>query len=344
MKRFSLLVFSLLSIVLFSSCDSKSVVTRATGMAYEVMVVMDEELWEGETGTLLHSELSAPIDGLPQVEPKLKVMQVKPKEFNGFLTYIRNIIQVNISADHYTKVSVKAEENLWANGQMVLTINAPSKEAFELYMAEHEGDIADYFVATEMRRTIKLLEDTYSGKMNEMLADYGMSMHAPEEMKSYRQGDDFVWASNNANTGRTDIVVYTFPYTDKNAFTAEYLLEKRDSVLKANIPGSFPGSFMTTEHRFGVSYTPITINGAYCAEMRGLWKVQGDMMGGPFVSLARLDEKNQRVVVAEAFVFAPETDKRNFMRRAEAALYTLRLPGEAELPAEDFAPYRVAID
>ena len=47
--------------------------------------------------------------------------------------------------------------------------------------------------------------------------------------------------------------------------------------------------------------------------------MKGDMMGGPFVSHARLDEKNNRVVVVEGFVFAPETDKRNFIRRIESA-------------------------
>ncbi len=68
--------------------------------------------------------------------------------------------------------------------------------------------------------------------------------------------------------------------------------------------------------------------------MRGLWKMQGDMMGGPFVSHIRLDEANNRVVVAEAFVYAPETSKRNYIRRMEASLFTLRLPGEFDEPAE----------
>jgi hypothetical protein len=40
-------------------------------------------------------------------------------------------------------------------------------------------------------------------------------------------------------------------------------------------------------------------------------------------------------VVAEGFVFAPETDKRNFIRRIEAALYTLRLPGEFDKSVEE---------
>ena len=69
--------------------------------------------------------------------------------------------------------------------------------------------------------------------------------------------------------------------------------------------------------------------------MRGLWRMQGDMMGGPFVCHTRLDEKNHRVVVAEGFVYAPETDKRNFMRRIEAALFTLRLPGEFDEPVTE---------
>ena len=106
-------------------------------------------------------------------------------------------------------------------------------------------------------------------------------------------------------------------------------------VLKENLPGAFPESYMTTESRFGVDYTPITVNGKYCGVLRGLWKMVGDMMGGPFVSHVRLDEKNNRVVVAEGFVFAPETDKRNFIRRIEAALYTLRLPGEFEKSVEE---------
>ena len=65
--------------------------------------------------------------------------------------------------------------------------------------------------------------------------------------------------------------------------------------------------------------------------MRGLWKVVGDMMGGPFVSHIRLDEQNQRIVVVEGFVYAPETNKRNYIRRLEASLFTLRLPGEMEV-------------
>ena len=41
------------------------------------------------------------------------------------------------------------------------------------------------------------------------------------------------------------------------------------------------------------------------------------------------------MIVAEGFVYAPETEKRNFIRRIEASLYTLRLPDELEQPMEE---------
>ena len=52
--------------------------------------------------------------------------------------------------------------------------------------------------------------------------------------------------------------------------------------------------------------------------------MRGDAMGGPYVSHAVKSPANGHTVVAEAFVYAPETRKRNRLRQTEAALYTLR--------------------
>ena len=60
-------------------------------------------------------------------------------------------------------------------------------------------------------------------------------------------------------------------------------------------------------------------------------------MGGPYVSHMRLDEKNQRIIVAEVFVYSPDKLKRNLIRQMEASLYTLRLPGEQKDAQEEAA-------
>lgn len=330
-----MLISLCMMMVLLMSCTSSPVGKRATGLAYEVVVVMKSAEWEGPSGKALKQQLTSDVPGLPQSEPALRITYADPSQFNGLLTYVRNILIVNIDPNIYTKASLGFESDRWATGQVVVTLTAPSEEVFLEYMEANPRTLVDFFVKVEMDRAVARLEKGYSSIVAEHLrANHNLMIKAPADMTYYRDTTDFFWASNNANTGRTDLIVYTFPYTDPNTFTAGYLVAKRDSVLKVNLPGAFPDSYMTTESRFGIDYTPITVNGKYCGVVRGLWKMVGDMMGGPFVSHVRLDEKNNRVVVAEGFVFAPETDKRNFIRRVEASLYTLSLPGEFDKQAK----------
>ena len=330
-----MLISLCMMMVLLMSCTSSPVGKRATGLAYEVVVVMKSAEWDGPSGKALKQQLTSDVPGLPQSEPALRITYADPSQFNGLLTYVRNILIVNIDPNIYTKASLGFESDRWATGQVVVTLTAPSEEVFLEYMEANPRTLVDFFVKVEMDRAVARLEKGYSSVVAEHLrANHNLMIKAPADMTYYRDTTDFFWASNNANTGRTDLRVYTFPYTDPNTFTADYLVAKRDSVLKVNLPGAFPDSYMTTESRFGIDYTPITVNGKYCGVVRGLWKMVGDMMGGPFVSHVRLDEKNNRVVVAEGFVFAPETDKRNFIRRVEASLYTLSLPGEFDKQAK----------
>ena len=349
MKTHSLFSIFLLLFVLLTGCSSGgggSLLPQGTGNAYEAVVVLDRNLWNSKAGSAIRDELRASIPGLPQPEVAFKISEVYPQVFNGLLRYAKNIMVVNIDPASFTMVSLKYDQNLWAQNQMILSLNAPDEDSVVEYLNRRSGVVVDFFTRAEMNRAIRLLEKTYSSSMSNKLFDkYEIRLNLPTDMTSYRDTTDFFWVSNNANTGLTNVVVYTFPFTDSDTFTIDYLINKRDSVLKENLPGSFPNSYMATEVRGDIFYEPITLHGKYCGVMRGLWKMVGDMMGGPFVSHVRLDEKNNRIVVVEGFVYAPETEKRNLMRRIEAALYTLRLPGEYDIPiSESMAANREEIN
>ena len=339
MKEMRMYVFAasvLLLLAGLSGCSPRPVTAKATGLAYEIIVTMRQDLWKSPAGEAIKNDLDTDLPGLPQSEPAFKITYVPPQHFNGLFTYVRNILIVNIDPSAYTQVSVRTENDKWTKGQMVMTINSPDSESITEHMKSNSTFISDFFSQIEMRRGIEQAAGSYSPiVMDNLKSRFDIMLNAPSEMSFIRNEQDFFWTSNNANTGRMDIVVYTFPYTDQNTFTQEYLVAKRDSILQKNLPGSLPGSYMATEKRFDLSYTPITLRGKYCGVLRGLWKMVGDMMGGPFISIARLDEANNRVVVAEGFVYAPETNKRNYIRRLEAALYTLRLPGELDQPAAE---------
>ena len=75
--------------------------------------------------------------------------------------------------------------------------------------------------------------------------------------------------------------------------------------------------------------------GFYATEVRGLWKIKnGEAMGGPYVSLTRLDQANGRVVTTETFIFAAGQKKRNALRQSEAILYTLKMSYEKDVPKQ----------
>ena len=94
--------------------------------------------------------------------------------------------------------------------------------------------------------------------------------------------------------------------------------------MKANIPGFKEGVYMATDSLL-TDVRPINVQNSYTMEARGLWRMKGDFMGGPYVSHTRLDEKNQRIITAEIFVYSPDKMKRNL-----ASLYTLKLPNEVQ--------------
>ena len=166
---------------------------------------------------------------------------------------------------------------------------------------------------------------------------FGCEVWVPAELASYKKGENFLWASTNTATGDQNFVIYSYPYTDKETFTKEYFTHKRDSVMEVNMPGAREGMYMCTDTLL-TDVRNINVQGAFCQEARGLWRIKGDFMGGPYVSHARVDEVNHRVIVAEIFIYSPDKMKRNLVRRMEASLYTLRLPGSlqqgAEIPVE----------
>lgn len=330
MKAYNFVIGLFVLAVALSSCSTSPVGVKATGLAYEVVVSMETNYWNSDLGQAVKDDLLSSIPALPQAEASTRITYAAPKDFNGLLTYVRNIVVVRIDPGVYTKAALTYEYDRWSNGQVVIYLNAPEDEMAIAYLKENERVMADFIEDVEKKRAADYFESNYSFTVyDKVKSKFNIILKVPSEMTFSRDEVGFFWASNNANTGRTDIVVYDFPYTDPNTFTIEYLVAKRDSVMKINMPGSFPDSYMTTDTKYAtVSYTPTTMNGKYGGVMRGLWRMQGDMMGGPFVSHIRLDEINNRVIVAEGFVYAPETEKRNFIRRIEAALHTLRIPGD----------------
>ena len=299
---------------------------NASGLPYEMLVVMDDAQWDRPLGRAVFNVLDSDVPGLPQSERSFRISRVEPDGFNSNMFKImRNVIKVDIQ-NIYTQPKFKFARNVYSYPQMIMTLQAPDEESLTEYINNNQQSIIDFFTKAEMNREIENLRERHNPEVSRLAEEIlDVDIWVPWELNKFKTGKDFLWASTNVGKKDMNLVLYSYPYTDKNTFTLDYFLQKRDSVMKANIPGGPKGSYMTTNHDY-VYVEDGTVRGKYAQIARGLWRVQGDRMGGPFVSHSRVDEANGRVVVAEAFIYAPESLKRDLLRRMEAALYTLQLP------------------
>ena len=356
--------------VLSVSCkDSGTTRVSATGSIYECLVVMPSSpLTQGELNLVRETEearptgsaydepvqntydlvrltLEAPMPCLPQIEPYFKLTQVPAGAFDNILKPTRNILLVDIDPTRFTQVKAKTSFDVWSHPQAVYRIQAPDQAAFVDFWLHNGEAVREWFVRQELNRQLSFYRySTNQDGRQALHEDLNCDLWVPEDFMlidrlTLAGGTKVVWFCNNKGPMRKDLVVYSYPYTDANAFTLAKLNKTRDEVLGQFISGSVAGSYMGTEYKVfppQLSYSkPLSImdyvhsGHTTIYEVRGLWKLyNGEAMGGPYVSLTRLDEEGQRVVTAETFLFAPGQKKRTALHQSEAILYSLSFYGQ----------------
>lgn len=315
-----------------------SLINEASGYTKPIATLYD----------LVEAIMAADMPCMPQVEPYFRVTKVSEKLFDDMFKPTRNILFVDINPQKYTQLKAKVSNDYWSTPQALCRIQSPTQEEFVAYWLEHGTEIREWFVNQEIERQTKFYRASTNKDARTILEAQGYDMLIPEDyiviMDTVLGGATtfslrnpitltpdvrLLWCCNNKGPMRRDIVVYSYPYTDQNTFTLEYLNSKRDEVLSRVVTASVDGSYMGTEYKvMPPVLRSITVQeDEQATEIRGLWKIlDGEAMGGPYVSHTRLDQVNGRIVTAEAFLYAAGQKKRTALRQAEAILYTLQLP------------------
>jgi hypothetical protein len=301
-----------------------------TGKAGELVVVISKDSWEGEPGKLIRQTLAQSHVGLPQDEPLFDVIDVPHAAFKSIFKSTRNIIQTSISAN-VEETGVFFTDDVWAYPQATIQIQAKNAEQFEQLFNENKDKILTYFLSAERERITMNYKKIYDkGVYNVLDKDFNVTMKVPPGFVIAEQKEDFLWTKYETPEISQGIIVYTFPYVSDSAFTVNFQLNLRDSLLKENVPGPLDGTYMSIEKRMEQISNVFQHNGNYATEMRGLWRVENDFMGGPYIALSELDAANQRVITAYGYVYAPSKEKRNYLRQVEAMIYSLKLNNQVD--------------
>lgn len=291
-----------------AACREKvSLLPKSGGRPFEVLVV-------GDRDSLLRKVLSADVEGLPQSEPSFDVSATDSAHFAGALRLARSIVTVNIDPNLYTATRIRYEKNVYAKPQIMVYIGTPSTRVLARDLATQAPMLRQLLNRFEANATIAQLSHKRNIEAEKTIRKmFGVEMWVPMDMVSSKQGKDFLWLSNNSPTGMQNIVIYRSPVPQ----TTEQYIHLRDSVMRLHIKGETDAMFMRTV-RATVVGSLTKEKGHNIMVHKGLWEMEGDDMGGPFVA------HTQGRLTVEAFVFAPSMKKRNLLRRTEAVLYTLK--------------------
>lgn len=314
----------MLALLGLTGCRSgKALLPNVSGKAGEVIVVIDKDNWEGALGTAVRDLLACDCPYLAQKEPLYTLVNVAPGSFSDLFKVHRNIVFFGINPQ-LDSAGVSYLRDVWSTPQCVVQVAAKDASgALDLVRSEG-GKIVSAIEQAERDRVIanSMLyeEKMIAQKVSEV---FGGSPHFPTGYKLRKITEDFAWISYEKQYSMQGVFIYRYPATGAgDELTVDKIIERRNAALKENVPGMFDNTWMTTGSFLPPQLEYVRYRGRHFAQVRGLWEVENDFMGGPFVSHSFYSLDGQSVVVLEAFVYAPKFDKRQYLRQTEAIIYS----------------------
>ena len=323
MKRVLILLSCVLAVISCKSGNNKRLLPNVSGKAGEIVVVIDRDNWEGNVGNAFREILADDTPYLAQREPLFTLANVPPGSFNNMFKMHRNILILNINPQNQ-KTGMVYRKDEWAHPQSIAQLDAWDEAGALEILASEGAVLAEYFEQAERDRIIanSLLYEEVPLQQPVCQVTGGI-LHFPTGYKLRKLTDTFAWIADEKQYTNQTVLIYRYPVDgDADVFDINHIIARRNQIMKANVPGMFEGTYMTTSQAIPPTTRPLRYRGRDFMETRGFWEVEGDFMGGPFVSHSFYSPDGADIIVLEAFVYAPKYDKRQYLRQVESLLYS----------------------
>lgn len=324
------ILFSILVLLAFVGCKSsgdKKYIKGSAGNPYELFAVMPKGLWDGVVGDTVRSSLMKHVEMINFDEPAFDVLYLLPEGFKGLALEHRNVIMARYGSE-YPKAEVVSEKNKYTQPQLYVIFQAPNQQALTALVEQKIDSVRGVFEREERGRFAAKVSQKGSATVQDSIKKiFGFTMAVPAgtKVRNIIKDSSFLWSSYEMPESSQGLVVYSYPYKGQ-PFTSANIVKERNRFL-ALIPGALKNSYMSTSDYMEPVVTEQVIKGRTWYEARGFWRVEGDFMGGPFVSYSTVDQANNRVVVIDSYVYSPNPSKgqRNYIKQLESLVNTVKI-------------------
>ena len=354
MKNYFFLLVLILG--LFTACNKgnsgssinsiSGVLPSSTGGADEIMFVLPSHLYTTATKKAISNEYNKVYRILPAEESIFNISKVEYSSMNSLMYRFRNIVlMANLNQEtevlglakevlteaQYEKLS-KGEQktfiltNVWSKPQNVVFIFGDDEEDLQSSLMESAPDVMSHISKTDLEEYKKM---AYLNGVNLSLKDqwreyHGLELDIPSDFKLAENEGNFVSLRKDVKQGMIfiffDIIEYSGEIPDFNNGIA--LRNERGTFVSSDNKGSY----MSADTTLGFKTTKTLSGDLIRYETSGLWRMENDFMGGPFINQYIIDNKNNRVIFLDGFIYAPgDNKKKRYMRQLEGVFSTLKV-------------------
>lgn len=331
----------------------------ALGVMNEIVVISDDEIWEGAVGDTFRYYFESAFPILPTPEPLFDLRHFSIWDMNGqpLRKELRSyVILADLSdEDSETTKMVKADlgsekfnqalttgnpissvgKDKWARGQVLIYLFGKDREALAQSITKnfaatvnrvHQHDEKQLKSSIYLDRTNVGLGKTIAGR-------FGIDIQIPGEYQQIvdDKENELVWLRKDTKEAALNIVLNRRDYTNQKQLTKEGLIEVINEFGSTFVSSDLEGDVMVvnTEDLPIYEYS-ITIDGRYTRELRGTWEMTKAFAAGPFISYAIHNADSNSIVYVTVFVLAPGSEKRDMMMQLDYIIKHAKL--RSELP------------
>ncbi len=135
------------------------------------------------------------------------------------------------------------------------------------------------------------------------------SLDIPEE--------DFLWIRKDEKGATLSFLFKKIEYNKTDQLNLENLIKLRNDLGKYISTDSPNSKMVVNNEDLPVYEYNIKIDDHYTKELRGIWEISNDYLGGAFASYAIVRDVDRSITFVDAFVYAPGKEKRDFMQKLD---------------------------
>lgn len=348
MKK-SLCILFALSLLLLHSCSNDTTPQalkakpKGLGSMNTINVICDQDVWDGLVGDSLDYYLAGAFPIMPRPEDIFDLKHYTPEKVKkeSVLTELRTYLLIANTSDEESlmtemikrdlgearfqkslvenKAHTSVGYNKWATGQMLIYLFANSEERIMDNIKNAFPIVQQKVLAHDK---VQLDAYVYAQGENEGLTakleeDFGIKMRVPlgyrvaKEVKEERM----IWLRKETNDATLCAVIKQMDYKGPDQLTKDNAKLFSNDFGKRYISTDEAGSYMLLND-IDLPMLEFTkdIQGNYAKEYRGIWEMENDFMGGPFVDYFIVDEKRSKLNFVMLFIFSPGKKKRDLMQ------------------------------